>query len=161
MKIRKTKQKIFSVLNLSKKLSRIRKQKRIVFTNGCFDLLHPGHVEYLEQARGLGDFLVVALNSDESVQRLKGPTRPINCLADRKVVIAGLECVDFVTSFTEDTPLEIILKLKPNILVKGGDWKPDQIVGGPEVLSWGGKVKSLKFVDGKSTTELIKKAREN
>lgn len=103
---------------------------------------------------------MVALNTDESVQRQKGPTRPVNSLDDRKVVMAGLECVDFVTWFGEDTPLELIQKLRPDVLVKGGDWKVDQIVGGKEVLGWGGRVKSLSFVDGKSTTRIIEKAQK-
>ena len=136
-------------------------RRKIVFTNGCFDILHPGHVSYLEEARRQGDLLVVALNADASIRRLKGKDRPINPLADRMRVMAGLECVDYVTSFEEDTPLELIQKLGPKIqvLVKGGDWKPEQIVGSREVLGWGGKVKSLKFVAGKSTTGIVKKIR--
>ncbi|MCC7442527.1 MAG: D-glycero-beta-D-manno-heptose 1-phosphate adenylyltransferase [Bdellovibrionales bacterium] len=133
------------------------RKRRVVFTNGCFDLLHPGHISYLEEARRQGDLLVVALNSDDSVRRLKGPSRPIVTLADRMTVIAGLECVDFVTWFEEITPLQLILALRPDVLVKGGDWKVQQIVGGPEILSWGGKVRSLRFVEGKSTTRLVEK----
>jgi len=131
----------------------------VVFTNGCFDILHPGHIEYLEEARRQGRCLVVALNADASVKRLKGKDRPVNTLADRLRVMAGLQCVDFVTWFEEDTPLQLIQQLGPRIrvLVKGGDWKPEQIVGGKEVLSWGGRVKSLKFVAGKSTTGILKK----
>lgn len=136
-----------------------RKKIKIVFTNGCFDLLHPGHVVYLEQAKKQGDYLIVALNSDASVKRIKGPSRPINSLADRLEVIAALESVNYVTWFEEDTPLALILTLKPDVLVKGGDWKPDEIVGGPEVIRWGGKVKSLKFIPGKSTTALIAAAQ--
>lgn len=136
-------------------------RKKVVFTNGCFDLLHPGHVAYLEQAKKQGDLLVVALNSDQSVARLKGPGRPVNPLKDRMTVLASLECVDFVTWFEQDTPLETIKKIgsKIRVLVKGGDWKVDQIVGGREVLSWGGKVKSLKFIPGKSTTGILAKVR--
>ncbi len=137
-----------------------RKGHKIVFTNGCFDILHKGHVSYLDRARRLGDVLVVALNSDASVSRLKGPDRPINVLRDRMDVMAALECVDFVVSFGEDTPLKTILKLHPDVLVKGGDWKPEQIVGSHEVLGWGGKVRSLKFVEGRSTTRIIEKARQ-
>jgi rfaE bifunctional protein nucleotidyltransferase chain/domain len=144
---------------LKRALATARKRRKVVFTNGCFDILHPGHVAYLEEARRQGDLLVVALNADESVSRLKGPARPVNPLEDRMAVMAGLECVDFVTFFGEDTPLSLILQLKPDVLVKGGDWKPSDIVGGPEVLSWGGKVKSLKFVEGKSTTRVIEKMR--
>lgn len=134
--------------------------KRVIFTNGCFDLLHKGHVTYLEKARKLGDLLVVALNSDSSVQRMKGPARPINPLADRLEVIAALESVDYVTWFEEDTPLHLILMLQPKILVKGGDWKPDQIVGSKEVHSWGGIVRSLRYVPGRSTTAMISKAKQ-
>jgi rfaE bifunctional protein nucleotidyltransferase chain/domain len=133
--------------------------KRVVFTNGCFDLLHKGHVTYLERARKLGDLLVVALNSDSSVKRLKGPERPLNRLEDRLEVLAALEAVDFVTWFEDDTPLELIRLLRPRVLVKGGDWKPEQIVGSEDVLSWGGKVRSLAYVEGRSTTALIRKAR--
>lgn len=135
-------------------------KRKVVFTNGCFDLLHKGHVTYLERARRLGDLLIVALNSDESVKRLKGPERPINPLADRLEVIAALESVDFVTWFDEDTPLELIDLLRPKVLVKGGDWTVSQIVGGKEVLSWGGKVRSLSYIEGRSTTLMIEKARK-
>jgi rfaE bifunctional protein nucleotidyltransferase chain/domain len=133
--------------------------RKVVFTNGCFDILHPGHIAYLEEARRQGDCLVVALNSDTSIRRLKGKDRPINPLEDRLRVMAALECVDYVTSFEEDTPLKLIQKLgsKIRVLVKGGDWKPEQIVGSQEVLGWGGKVKSLKFIPGKSTTGIVKK----
>lgn len=133
------------------------KDKRIVFTNGCFDILHRGHVTYLSEARKLGDLLVMGVNSDQSVKRLKGPERPINNEADRKYVLSQLRSVDFVEIFTEDTPLNLILKIRPKVLVKGGDWKIDQIVGGKEVLSWGGEVLSLNFVDGYSTTSIISK----
>jgi len=133
--------------------------KRIVFTNGCFDILHRGHVAYLNEARRLGDLLIMGLNSDASVKRLKGPTRPVNQENDRKFVLENLRCVDAVEIFEEDTPLELIKTIKPTILVKGGDWKVDQIVGGREVLSWGGEVLSLKFVDGYSTTAIINRAK--
>lgn len=136
-----------------------RNARKVVFTNGCFDLLHKGHVTYLERARALGDILIVAVNSDESVKKLKGDDRPLNTLADRLEVIAALECVDYVTWFEEDTPLNTILTIKPTLLVKGGDWKVDQIVGSKEVLDWGGKVKSLTYVQGKSTTQIIAQAR--
>ena len=137
------------------------RRKTFVFTNGCFDLLHPGHVAYLENARKQGDVLVVALNSDESVSKLKGSGRPLNPLSDRMQVIAALESVDYVTWFEQDTPLELILKLRPNVLVKGGDWRPEQIVGAREVLSWGGKVRALRYIEGKSTTRLVEKARRS
>jgi rfaE bifunctional protein nucleotidyltransferase chain/domain len=158
--MRPLRSKIKSPEALKKILATLSKRgKKAVFTNGCFDLIHKGHVTYLEQARKLGDLLIVALNNDASVSRLKGPSRPLNTLADRLEVMASLECVDYVTWFEEDTPLNLILKLHPKILVKGGDWKPDQIVGGKEVLAWKGKVKSLPFVDGHSTTRLIEKSR--
>ncbi|HXH73974.1 MAG TPA: D-glycero-beta-D-manno-heptose 1-phosphate adenylyltransferase [Bacteriovoracaceae bacterium] len=133
------------------------KGKKIVFTNGCFDILHRGHVTYLSEARKLGDLLVVGLNSDASVKRLKGPERPINNESDRQYVLSQLKAVDFVEIFDEETPLTLIKKVKPKILVKGGDWKIDQIVGAKEVISEGGEVFSLNFVDGYSTTSLIHK----
>lgn len=136
------------------------KGKKIVFTNGCFDILHRGHVTYLAEAKKLGDLLVIGLNSDASVKRLKGPERPINNEEDRKYVISQLKSVDFVEIFSEDTPLNLILKVKPDVLVKGGDWKIDQIVGGKEVIANGGDVFSLNFVDGYSTTSIIHKIQE-
>jgi rfaE bifunctional protein nucleotidyltransferase chain/domain len=146
----------------AKKAPRGGKRPRVVFTNGCFDIVHKGHVTYLERARALGNVLVVALNSDASVRRLeKGPERPINTLADRLAVIAALEAADYVTWFEEDTPLKAILKIRPDLIVKGGDWSVDQIVGGKEVLSWGGKVKSLPYIEGKSTTQIIARAGLN
>lgn len=131
--------------------------KKIVFTNGCFDILHKGHVSYLAEARKLGDLLVIGVNSDASVKRLKGPERPINNETDRAFVLSQLKSVDFTEIFTEDTPLNLILKVKPKVLVKGGDWKIDQIVGGKEVIADGGDVFSLSFVDGYSTTSIINK----
>ena len=133
--------------------------KKIVFTNGCFDLLHVGHVRYLQQARSLGDVLVVGVNSDASVQRLKGPTRPVQTETDRAEILAALEAVSFTVIFNEDTPEKLIHKVKPDVLVKGGDWKVADIVGGSFVLSYGGKVQSLQFIDGKSTTKIIEKAQ--
>lgn len=134
--------------------------KKIVFTNGCFDLLHVGHVRYLQEAQKLGDLLVVGVNSDASVKRLKGPTRPVQIEADRAEILAALNAVDFTVIFTEDTPENLIHKVRPDILVKGGDWKIDSIVGAPFVMSYGGQVMSLQFVDGKSTTKLIEKAQK-
>ncbi len=133
------------------------KNKKIVFTNGCFDILHRGHVAYLCEARKLGDLLVIGLNSDASVKRLKGPERPINNEKDRQYVMSQLKPVDFVEIFSEDTPLNLILKINPQVLVKGGDWKIDQIVGGKEVIQSGGEVFSLNFIDGYSTTSIIHK----
>tara|TARA_Y100000590_G_scaffold136257_1_gene155986 strand:- start:583 stop:1998 length:1416 start_codon:yes stop_codon:yes gene_type:complete len=133
--------------------------KTIVFTNGCFDLLHVGHISYLEEAKKLGDRLVVALNSDKSVKKLKGAKRPINKLNDRAKQIAALDSVDWVTSFTEDTPLKLIKELEPDVLVKGKDYKVKDIAGSRQVLSKGGQVKTIKLVKGVSTTDLIKKIK--
>ncbi|MES2528448.1 MAG: D-glycero-beta-D-manno-heptose 1-phosphate adenylyltransferase [Bdellovibrionota bacterium] len=137
------------------------KDKKIVFTNGCFDILHRGHVTYLAEARKLGDLLVIGVNADASVKRLKGPERPINNEKDRCFVLSQLKSVDFTEIFTEDTPLNLILEVKPKVLVKGGDWKIDQIVGGKEVQAMGGQVFSLNFVDGYSTTSLIEKIQHH
>jgi rfaE bifunctional protein nucleotidyltransferase chain/domain len=133
--------------------------RQVVFTNGCFDLLHPGHVRYLEQARAQGNVLVVALNSDASVRRLKGPGRPILAESERCEVVAALACVDFVTLFDEETPYEIIEELLPDVLVKGGDWPVDQIVGRKTVELHGGKVVSLTFEPGLSTTNIIERIK--
>ena len=133
------------------------KEKKIVFTNGCFDIIHKGHVAYLVEAKKLGDLLVIGLNSDASVKRLKGSERPINNELDRQYVMSQLKPVDFVEIFTEDTPLNLILKIMPKILVKGGDWKIEQIIGSKEVVEAGGDVFSLNFVDGYSTTSIIHK----
>ncbi len=135
--------------------------KKIVFTNGCFDIIHRGHVAYLMEAKKLGDLLVVGLNSDASVKRLKGNDRPINQEQDRKFVLEGLKAVDHVEIFSEDTPLELIKKVKPSVLVKGGDWEISQIVGSEEVLGWGGEVRSLSFIEGFSTTNTIEKINQN
>ncbi|MGE0617088.1 MAG: D-glycero-beta-D-manno-heptose 1-phosphate adenylyltransferase [Bacteriovoracia bacterium] len=156
--MRALQKKILPVTRLARITAAAKKRgKRVVFTNGCFDILHKGHVRYLERARAQGDLLVVALNADQSVRKLKGAGRPINPLRDRQEVMAALEAVDYVTSFAEATPLRAILTLKPMVLVKGGDWKANDIVGGREVLGWGGQVKSLNFVKGRSTTRIIKK----
>lgn len=136
------------------------KNKKVVFTNGCFDILHRGHVSYLNEAKSLGDILVVGLNSDVSVKRLKGESRPVNKENDRKFVLENLKSIDFVFIFEEDTPLNLINKIQPNILVKGGDWSPEQIVGSKEVLERGGEVHSLKFIDGHSTTSTIEKIQK-
>jgi len=132
----------------------------LVFTNGCFDILHRGHVTYLAQARSLGASLVVAVNTDASVKRLgKGAARPVNALEDRVAVLAALESVALVTWFDEDTPLQRILECRPEVLVKGGDWPADAIVGAPEVLGWGGRVHSIPFIHPRSTTALLEKIR--
>jgi len=132
----------------------------LVFTNGCFDILHRGHVTYLEQAAALGATLVVAVNSDESVRRLgKGDDRPVNPLADRMSVLAALAAVDVVTPFDEDTPLELIRLLRPDHLVKGGDWPPERIVGADLVRGWGGAVHSIPLIHSHSTSELLRRIR--
>jgi rfaE bifunctional protein nucleotidyltransferase chain/domain len=132
----------------------------LVFTNGCFDILHRGHVTYLAQARALGASLIVAANTDASVKRLgKGDDRPINRLADRMAVLAALECASLVTWFDEDTPLLRILESRPDVLVKGGDWPVEKIVGYAEVVGWGGEVHSIPFLHERSTTALVEKIR--
>jgi D-beta-D-heptose 7-phosphate kinase / D-beta-D-heptose 1-phosphate adenosyltransferase len=131
------------------------KGKRIVFTNGCFDLLHLGHIRYLEKAKFLGDILVVGVNSDRSVQSLKGPERPILPEEERAEILSGLECVDYITLFDEPTPLELISSLQPHILVKGGDWAKETTVGREVVERSGGEVVILPFVEGSSTSNLI------
>jgi len=132
----------------------------LVFTNGCFDILHRGHVDYLEQAATLGETLMVGVNSDRSVRLLaKASERPINTEQDRMALLAALASVDAVVCFDQATPLELINKVKPDHLVKGGDWPPEQIVGGKEVISWGGKVHSLEFQFQRSTSDLIKRIR--
>lgn len=133
--------------------------QKTVFTNGVFDLIHPGHLTYLAEAAGLGQRLIVGVNSDESVKRLKGAGRPIMPLAARMQLLAGLFYVDGVIAFDEDTPIELIKALKPDVLVKGGDYTEDTIVGAPEVRSWGGEVKVLSFVDGQSSTRIIERLR--
>jgi len=149
--------------NLSEKTQTFLKNnqgKKIVFTNGCFDILHRGHISYLNEAKKQGDLLFVGVNSDASVKRLKGEERPINSEADRQFVLENLKAVDCVEIFTEDTPLNLILEVHPAVLVKGGDWSVDQIVGGKEVLEWGGEVKSLNFIDGFSTTNIIEEIKD-
>ncbi len=137
-----------------------RRPPKIVFTNGCFDILHVGHVRYLKEARALGDVLVVGMNSDESVRELKGPTRPVNNEFDRSEILASLVCVDYVILFSSDTPQDLVEKVGPDILVKGGDWPVEKIVGSRFVLARGGEVKSLPFHQGHSTTDILEKIRK-
>jgi D-beta-D-heptose 7-phosphate kinase/D-beta-D-heptose 1-phosphate adenosyltransferase len=132
---------------------------RVVFTNGVFDLLHPGHVDVLVAARDLGDALIVGLNSDASVRRLKGPSRPVRTAPERAVVVAALECVDAVVVFDEDTPLELITRLVPDVLVKGGDYSPDTIVGAALVTARGGEVVVVPLTPGHSTTRTVESMR--
>ena len=149
---------ILSLAELQREREILRQQgRRVVFTNGCFDLLHPGHVRYLQQARALGDALIVALNSDRSVRELKGENRPILRQDERAEVMAALACVDYVTIFDEPTPRTVIAALLPDVLVKGGDWGVEAIVGREEVEAAGGQVLSLPFVDGCSTSDVIQR----
>lgn len=150
--------KIMSI-NSVERFRRIYNKKKIVFTNGCFDILHVGHVRYLQEAARLGDILVVGLNSDESVRRLKGAERPVNSEADRAEILASLKCVSYVVMFEEDTPYNLIEKLQPDVLVKGGDYKPEEVVGKDIVEARGGCLKLISFVEGKSTTNIINKMR--
>ena len=131
------------------------RNERVIMTNGCFDVLHAGHVAYLEEAKSLGDRLIVAVNDDDSVRRLKGESRPINALEDRLLVLAGLAAVDWVVPFSEDTPASLISKVLPDILVKGGDYKPEEIAGARDVLQNGGEVRVLSFRDGHSSSRII------
>ena len=150
--------KIEIISALEKILARLRsKRKKIVFTNGCFDILHIGHIKYLKKARSLGDILVVGLNSDASTRAIKGDSRPMNNQGDRAEILSSLYFVDYVIIFDEKTPADLIRRLKPDVLVKGGDWHPSDIVGGDFVKARGGKVVALPFIKGHSTTALIKK----
>ena len=151
--------KILSRDELVRRLGRPR-ERTVVFTNGVFDVLHRGHVEYLAMARALGDLLVVGLNADDSVRRLKGPTRPVNGEEDRAYVLAGLASVDYVTLFGEDTPRDLIAALLPDVLVKGGDYRRETIVGGDEVEAAGGRVVVAPLVPGRSTTSILERARQ-
>jgi len=151
-------QKIRSLEELTAQLEHDRgKGKKVVFTNGCFDLLHVGHIRYLQQARRMGDLLVVAINTDDSVRKLKGPSRPVQPEQDRAEILAGLECVDYVVSFEQDTPLSVIEHLKPDVLVKGADWPVEQIVGREVVEGSGGRVATISYVEGVSTSALIER----
>ncbi|MFH1459587.1 MAG: D-glycero-beta-D-manno-heptose 1-phosphate adenylyltransferase [Candidatus Omnitrophota bacterium] len=151
------KDKIKSLKQLSTIVLHLRHaKKKIAFTNGCFDLIHYGHIHYLEQAKKKTDFLIVAINSDSSVKKIKGPSRPITSQKNRARVIAALECVDYVTVFNQSTPQKLIEKLKPDILIKGADWKKADIVGSETVIKNGGKIVRIKLIKKLSTTQLIK-----
>ncbi|MDK4574688.1 D-glycero-beta-D-manno-heptose 1-phosphate adenylyltransferase [Kingella kingae] len=152
-------QKITPPEQLAQKLAQL--PRPLVFTNGCFDIVHRGHVSYLAQARALGASLVLALNTDESVKRQgKGDDRPINSLANRAAVMAALASVDVVTWFDSDTPADLIVQVQPDVLVKGGDWQPDAIVGAAETLARGGQVHSIPFLHQTSTTKMLAKIRQ-
>lgn len=155
---RSVRDKAITLKRLADIIPKLKKQgKDIVFTNGCFDLLHYGHAKYLEIAKSKGDILIVGVNSDSSVKIIKGDRRPIVGERDRLNLIASLESVDFAVMFNQATPLELIKKIRPNIIIKGADWAEDEIVGGSFVKSYGGRVLTIKLVKGLSTTNLIKK----
>lgn len=135
--------------------------KKIVFTNGCFDLLHAGHITYLTEAASLGDILIIGLNSDDSVQRLKGPSRPVNNEITRSVILGSMSFIDAVVFFNEDTPLDLIKKVLPDVLVKGGDYKIEEIAGAKEVIENGGKVQVLSFLPGYSSSAIIDKIKNS
>lgn len=134
--------------------------KKIIFTNGCFDIIHAGHVEYLQEAAELGDVLIIGLNSDNSIKQLKGKNRPINSQIDRAKVLSGLETVSYIVVFNDDTPYMLIDHIKPDVLVKGGDWQPEEIVGADIVMANGGSVRSLSYKEGYSTSSIINKMKE-
>lgn len=146
---------VVALNDLAQTLAEVRTNKKIVFTNGCFDILHIGHVKYLQEARALGDILVVGMDTDESVRGLKGPSRPVQSEQDRSEILAALGCVDYVCLFGAGDPRPVIKETRPDILVKGGDWAVDQILGSDFVMSYGGQVKSLKFIEGRSTTNIV------
>ncbi|MCK5072149.1 MAG: D-glycero-beta-D-manno-heptose 1-phosphate adenylyltransferase [Bacteriovoracaceae bacterium] len=152
---------MFKLSSSARKFLDLNKDKKVVFTNGCFDILHVGHLYYLNEAKALGDVLFMGLNADESIRRLKGEKRPICNEEDRKFFLENLNAVDFVEIFFEDTPYELITAVRPDILVKGGDWKKEDIVGSDVVLKNGGTVKSLSFKNGYSTTSLIEKIKDS
>lgn len=153
--------KLLPLSSLKKALSKLRsRRQKIVFTNGTFDILHLGHVTYLQKAKAAGDVLVVGVNTDRSVKSYKTPDRPVNPEQDRLAVLGALECVDFAILFDDPTPIKLINALKPDVLVKGADWKKSQIAGAKEVESWGGKVVLIKLVPGRSTTNIIEKMRK-
>lgn len=150
--------KIKKVSQLMTIAARLRsRNKKIVFTNGCFDILHLGHVQYLQAAKAKGDILIVGLNSDSSVRKIKGASRPVVSELDRAGVLSGLECVDYIAIFKEETPLELIRKIKPHILVKGGDWNKTNIVGADFVKSCGGRVVVIPYLKSRSTTGILEK----
>ncbi len=150
-----SRKKIIEIVRRAKK-----EGKKIVFTNGCFDILHAGHVRYLQKAKNLGDILIVGLNSDSSVRKIKGKNRPINNQNDRAAVLSGLECVDYVTIFNEERPENLIKLILPHFLVKGSDWKGKEVAGADTVIKNGGRVVFIPLLKGRSTTEIIKKIKQ-
>ena len=160
MRSERARDKIVTVKRLATELARRQRHgERIVFTNGCFDLLHLGHLRSLEEAARLGDRLVVAINSDASVRRAKGPDRPIQNARQRMELVAALACVDWVVGFSADTPLRVIRSLRPDILAKGGDWQAAEIIGREDVESWGGRIVRLKVIPFARTTDLVEQIR--
>jgi len=154
--------KIISLSSLICKIKVLKQNgKKIVFTNGCFDILHFGHIKYLQDAKTKGDYLVVAVNSDASIKKIKGKNRPVIGQRDRLKTLAALESVDFVLLFNEDNPLKLIKALKPHVLIKGSDWSKDKIIGADFVQSYGGQVVSVKLIKGRSTSKIIEKIMRN
>ncbi len=154
--------KVQTLTNLLKIRARLRRQgKKVVFTNGCFDLIHGGHIELFKKAKSLGDVLIVALNTDASVRKIKGPSRPVFPLEERFEVLGAIEYIDYLTSFSEETPQKIIAALLPDVLVKGGDWPPDQVVGKKEVEAAGGRVVLVPYLKGHSSSSILKKILRN
>lgn len=147
--------KIVSLNTLKQKISKFRRSKKLVFTNGCFDILHIGHVSYLEEAKKRGDILIVGLNSDSSVKKIKDPRRPIVPEKERAFILGGLEAVDYVVIFHESTPQKLIEQIKPDVLVKGADWKGKEVAGAEFVRSYGGKLELIKFIPHHSSTDII------
>jgi len=153
--------KIKTTKTIARIATRLRKKrKKIVFTNGCFDILHLGHIKYLEKCKHLGDILIVGLNSDSSVRKIKGKKRPIQNEKERSLILSAMECVDYITIFKDPTPSSLIKAVKPHILAKGGDWKPSEIAGGSYVKKQGGRVVSVPFVKGYSTSGIIKRIKK-
>jgi len=154
--------KVQTLTNLLKIRARLRRQgKKVVFTNGCFDLIHGGHIELFRKAKSLGDVLIVGLNTDASVRKIKGPSRPVFPLEERFEVLGAIEYIDFLTSFAEETPQKIIAALLPDVLVKGGDWQPGQVVGKKEVEAAGGRVVIIPYLKGHSSSSIIKRILRN
>lgn len=151
-----SRKKIIEIVKRAKK-----EGKKIVFTNGCFDILHAGHVRYLQKAKKLGDILIVGLNSDSSIRKIKGKNRPINTQYDRAEVLSGLECVDYITIFNEETPENLIKLILPHTLAKGSDWKGKEVAGADTVIKNGGRVAFIPLLKGRSTTEIIKKIKQS
>ena len=149
--------KVRNLSQLRRIVARLRRHNKIIFTNGCFDLLHPGHVQYLKKAKRQGGILIVGLNSDASVRRIKGKARPIFSQKDRARLLSSLPCVDYITIFGQDTPYQLIKALKPDILVKGADWRDKGVVGADLVRAWKGKIKLIPYLKGYSTTEILAK----